>query len=31
MIKTESLTIGGEDFPKPHSADTKYVVRDGIP
>ena len=30
MIKTESLTIGGQEFTKTYSDDNKYVVRDGI-
>jgi len=30
MIKTESLTIGGQEFTKTYSDDNRYVVRDGI-
>ena len=30
MIKTQSLTIGGQEFTRTYSDDNKYVVRDGI-
>ena len=30
MIKTESLTIGGQEFTKTYSDDNRFVVRDGI-
>ena len=30
MIKTESLTIGGQEYTRTYSDDNKYVVRDGI-
>ena len=30
MIKTESLTIGGQEYKRTYSDDNKYVVRDGI-
>ena len=30
MIKTESLTIGGQEFTKTYSDDNRFVVRDGV-
>ena len=30
MIKTESLTIGGQEYTRTYSDDNRYVVRDGI-
>ena len=30
MIKTQTITIGGQEFTKTYSDDNRYVVRDGI-
>ena len=30
MIKTESLTIGGQEYTRTYSDDNRFVVRDGI-
>lgn len=30
MIKTETITIGGQEYTRTYSDDNRYVVRDGI-
>lgn len=30
MIKTESLTIGGQEYTRTYSDDNRFVVRDGV-
>lgn len=30
MIKTQTITIGGQEYTRTYSDDNRYVVRDGI-
>lgn len=30
MIKTQSLTIGGQEYTRTYSDDNRFVVRDGV-